>query len=357
MFAADLNLIVVLMRDSSHEAADKRDSILVVAPGEIETVVKNVFDRADFSFMANVYANRSPTGEWDHIVPANGGAERAYIEQFVKVTKSNYAAALAIARVGDRVFSALFRPGATGAWIDSIRNSTGLDSILMRLSTNMFRSGMFQQLRLIMKEDVDGEKVWERKDMKCKHLTLRFGESFEYDALQLSTLAGRLTGGVFEGERFLMTFRPNSSHVPFNTSSFESSEIAGLKLEKAKDAEWFDACKTVSVVRMDALQGFCETGKTPHITERTDETNPKDSVNIIEYLSEESECGRTLSCKGTEYVFDERMDGGTWYEPLTISGIIRSQRPWRVSANYVAGTERVAYRCIGVAVFGNEDTR
>lgn len=356
VFAADLNLVVVLMRDSSRESDSTRSSIMAVDKHGVETVVKGVFDGADYSYMSQVHVNRSESGEWDRFpLGKDKKAERTHIEKFVSVTKANYVAALAIARVGDHVFSAPFQTGRKDDWINSIEQSVGLDSIRMCLSANMYRPGIFQQLRLIMKEHIvgGGEEWW--AGGKCKHLTLEFGE-FECNSMRLLSLAHKFDGHSFTGDRYLMTFHKQSA-VKFDVSKARTDKIGGVKVGKARDAEWFDVCKTVSVVHMPNFTDCCTVEHSPHITERTGDFNPRDSVNIIKYLEGPSSATHTMLCKGDEYVFDSRKDGVTYYEPLTTGDVIRSQTPVHIRANYVNGTEQVTYRCIGVAVFGNEDTR
>ena len=58
---------------------------------------------------------------------------------------------------------------------------------------------------------------------------------------------------------------------------------------------------------------------------------------------------------GKSFVFDGLVESKILYEKIMAKGVAVSQRQVIVKGNYVNGTEPVTFKCIGVAVFGNED--
>jgi hypothetical protein len=54
-------------------------------------------------------------------------------------------------------------------------------------------------------------------------------------------------------------------------------------------------------------------------------------------------------------VFDGLVGNTYLYEKIMGRGLAVGQRQVIVKGNYVNGTESVTFKCIGVAVFGNED--
>jgi len=56
-----------------------------------------------------------------------------------------------------------------------------------------------------------------------------------------------------------------------------------------------------------------------------------------------------------KFVFEGMVGRETLYEKIMAKDREVGQRKVVVRGNYVNGTEKVTYKCLGVAVFGNED--
>jgi hypothetical protein len=136
-----------------------------------------------------------------------------------------------------------------------------------------------------------------------------------------------------------------------------SEEYAGLTLNPTpRVADGHSVCKTVSVVHIPELSDFCVRGGIPHVTEGTDDLPAKDSIKVIEYFSSKQRTPYSMKHRtGKSFVFDGLVESKILYEKIMAKGVAVSQRQVIVKGNYVNGTEPVTFKCIGVAVFGNED--
>jgi hypothetical protein len=360
VFGVDTDLIVVLMRDSSTESETTRNCIRTLDASEFNGFINGVYSDTDATYMSKVYANRSDTGEWDKFPTSKDSAKKQYIANFSKASMGNARCALAIAQAGSTVFTAPFQPGTVDEWRESIGRSVGLDLIHQCLPANISRPGFFQQLRLLMKEQ-NGVGEGDAEGAACRHMTLEYAspDAFQCDADRISTLTGELEGKVFTGFRFMMTLHADDA-TPFDDRELSIEQYAGLVLNpKPRIVDSHSACKTVSVVHIPALSHFCASGGIPHVTERTDDLPAKDSIKVLKYFQGlDSGNDRSFSLThrtGKSFVFDDLVESKNLYEKIMVGGVPKSQRQVIVKGNYVNGTESVTFKCIGVAVFGNED--
>jgi hypothetical protein len=358
VFGVDTNLIVVLMRDSSAESETRNCIQKLDAPAFVE-FIDRVYSDKDATYMSKVYDNRSASGEWEEFGKGKDAAKKQYIANFSKASMGNARCALAIAQAGSTVFTAPFQPGNADEWKASVGKSVGLDLVHRCLPANIRRPGFFQQLRLVMKEQ-NGVGGGDVKDVACRHMTLEYAspDAFQCDADRISTLTGKLEGQEFTGVRYMMTFHAEGA-TPFDASNLSSEQYADLKLNPTPCVvDGHSVCKTVSVVHIPALSDYV-CGGIPHVTEGTDDLPAKYSIEVIKYFQGLA-AGRSSSFSlkhrsGKMFVFDGLVESRTLYEQHMARGVAVSQNKVIVKGNYVNGAEPVTFKCIGVAVFGNED--
>ena len=348
VFGVEANIVVILMRNSKGELGTE-NTILQSDKAESSALIDNLYNPKG-EYMENVFKNRSSTGEWDAY-----NAERdkiSFIAARSKESSANAHSVLAIIDVADTVFTAPFRPGGVAAWQASVTGSTGLDAVLRCLGTNLSRSGYFQQLRAVVVERVDpGEKV------VCRHVTLDFNSSgFEFSSREIDYLVEKLQEMDFEGKRFLMRFRPDGA-IAFDTSTLSETVDGDYERKPLREVDVYESCKTVSVVYAPVFSDFCKCAeKIPHITEEVSDFPAKDSVNVIKYFNSGSSGTLALTSRAKgKFVFDKPLDEQVFYEYVKGGGRTIGQRKVIVRGNYVAGTENVPFKCIGIAVFGNDD--
>jgi hypothetical protein len=360
VFGVDTNLIVVLMRDSSAESETTRNCIQTLDAPAFDEFIGRVYSDKDATYMSKVYANRSDAGEWDVFPKGKDTAKKQYIANFSKASMGNARCALAIAQAGSTVFTAPFQPGNVDEWKASVGESVGLDLVHRCLPANIRRPGFFQQLRLVMKEQ-NGVGGGDVAGVACRHMTLEYAspDAFQCDADRISILTGQLEGKEFTGVRYMMTLHADDA-ILFDDKELSSVQYDGLKLNPVpRVVDGYIACKTVSVVHIPDLSDFCVCGGIPHVTEGTDDLPAKDSVKVIEYFQGlASGSDRSFSLKhrtGKSFVFDGLVESRYLYEKTMGNGVAVGQKQVIVKGNYVNGTEPVTFKCIGVAVFGNED--
>jgi hypothetical protein len=269
-------------------------------------------------------------------------------------SSGNAHSALAIISVADTVFTAPFRPGKMDEWQASVTESIGLDAVLRCLQKSIRRSGYFQQLRAIVKEQVDSGEA-----ALCKHVTLDFNaDGFEFNSDEFDQLVGKLEGMLFDGKRYLMRFHPEGA-TAFDTSGLPTEPDAALNPTKPKEVDMYELCKDVSVVHVPKFIGYCKNKeRIPHITEDISDFPARESVNIIKYFLDEpsKRSVQTLRSRAKgDFKFEAPREDQVYYEEFKSKGKTVGQRKLTVRGNYVAGTENVTFECIGISVFGHDD--
>ena len=145
----------------------------------------------------------------------------------------------------------------------------------------------------------------------------------------------------------------------FDPSKLLQQAVPELRMAPPNEVDMYEDCKEVSVVHVPQLKDHCKTDeKIPHITENISDFPAKESVNLIKYFQLEpgKRSSQTLRSRAKgEFIFESMREDMVYYEEIRSGGTLQGQREVTVRGNYVAGTETVTFKCIGIAVFGHDD--
>ena len=210
VFGLQSNIVVVVMRDASEEDASTSATILSVNATDLEPMIKETFDKSTVEYMTKVFWHRVYAGIWtkDNKSPKLLSPDTNFIKKMAKLSSDNRSSALSIAKGADHVLSAPYTPcpctdgGSSVPWIDSVKNSSDLRSVVSCLKKNSKLNGRFQQMRAVVKQ-LDNETG------SFQHATLMFDiTGTELSHSDLKKKRETLVDKTFEGVRYTMRLHP-----------------------------------------------------------------------------------------------------------------------------------------------------